>query len=505
MNRINKTNIGWTHLLDDPQRQAELETLGHTHISAQDMRNLFPDSPDPRLMIKFDTPEERPQVFKERGLSLWPLSHGEFAIVKSMTPYIAIDTSKIAALPIERMRTKSTVFAIQSIDGDRCSSETDLMRMLNDSGTIRNIHDAEAGEISFSQGRKYTQDEPMNVTFKTDCGPVELVSDRVRLESDAQHESNTMVTTMELKILKGRGFERITGVHARQVVFGHHSIQARLNTLGSDKQLDSYVLLAQKPNRKNPNWEIAVLRIDIDVNREEPWVVDWDRSYKLIHNRTTDTFAKTFARKKARKGLAHLERFAHNADARFPQWNRIDVILQVMTDLGKQGAADIIDDLSIRTAKMMRQGKTVRLTKNQMDDVSEVPLALLLEGFAPKDTWSERQENYLVNALNWMGMVEQYDANDKTLKPSARCLAMAHCAPSVQTQQLWNIMMSSPVMQAIAHEQPITMDMRKAEGLENESVFERRVSAAKPWIKTLRARMMRYGLDRFDLQDQVAA
>lgn len=309
------------------------------------------------------------------------------------------------------------------------------------------------------------------------------------MEADAVHESDFLVTMTEAKLLRGkRGFEIATSLHARQLAFPHTELQNILTDKDSPKEIESGALYAWKKDTKTP-WQFIWLPVVMTQGEYTKFEVCWERAMRYVLVEDKDKNMAPQGRRMVRNNLSLVDTSRPETTASFPQFNKFDVLEQIMCDMGKLGGRNIIDDLPTNTARKWRSGDFFALNKRQKGQVEPSDVNDLMDKFDYKFERQTRSRSYLINALDWLGMVEDYCPVTNTIVPSDLCIMLAYVDNDIRVQRLWNILMCSDVMQTIAKGEEPAEILREKEGLLNEETFKRRASTAKAWTKTLKAWM----------------
>lgn len=486
---MSKINTGWTHILSTYGLMADIEANGFTRVSTKDLNAWFPDV-DARLMVKFDRLEDRPAVFQEHGLSLWPERNGSFVLMKSEAPYIKIDPKKVNQIRVQYLNARDLGFDLKTLDFAKIKTESQALAVLKYSRIMNIIHSAKGDRVALTDGgRNRLTVSTMTVTFPTPKGRVSIPCAGVQMEPDAVHESDYMITATEAKIIRDKkGLDSLTSLHARQIAFPHSQLEGLVATQNSDKRVTTGILYAWKKDERNP-WDFVWLPIDVSLENTTTFTVAWDRAVRFVLVEHPVEKVNKYGTTQTRSDLALVETGRPESAAAFPQFNRLNVIEHIAYDLGRIGASRIIDDLPMRTYRQWHEGKTFTLSKRQESQVVTVDIDDMLAKFSHKLNWGPRNKAYLINDLKWLGLISDYDPATNHATPSTLCMMMASVDHDIRTQRLWNLMMSSPIIAALAKGTRITQDMRKAEGLENDATFNRRVQTARRWIKDVRSRM----------------
>lgn len=496
---MSKVNIGWTHIFATQGLLDEIKAKGYARITSAELNSWY-TAVDARNMVKFDTLESRPQIFKDNGLSIWPEANGNYVLMQSEDPYIKIDPRKIEKARVQYLNARDLGFDLKTLNFAVLSTEAQALAVLRYSRIMHHIHGASGDRIALTDGGRNRQNtKPMVLTFKTHKGPIALSCAGVQMEPDAIHESDYMVSATEAKILRTpKGFQSVTSLHARQIAFPHNELENIIAAQGSSKTVRTGILYAWKKNHRNP-WDFVWLPIAVNIGTTTTFDVAWEQAVRFVLVEHPQEGVNKYGTQKLRTDLTLVDEGRPETSAAFPQFNRFNVIEHIAYDLGRIGASAIIDELPVRTYRAWKEGKTPDLSKRQESQIIAVDIDDLIAKFSHKLKWGPRNKSYLINDLKWLGLISDYDPATNHATPSALCLMMASVDPDIRVQRFWNLLMSSPVMKAIAHGKPITMPMRRAEGLANDATFKRRASTAKTWINDVRGRMNMTPEVTFDL------
>lgn len=489
MSTSTKINTGWTKILTEKGLLAEIKEKGHATITSAQMNEWYP-AVNARLMSKFDTLESRPAIFKKHGLSLWPTDNGVFQILQSEDTYIKLDAKKATKVAKRCFNARDLGFELATLNIDNISTESQALAIMAHSGIMNAIHNASGHRVALTDGgRNRRQKAPIPVTLRTPKGAVTLDCEGVQMEPDAVHESDHMVTMTEAKLIRNkRGFAGITSLHARQMAFPHVQLESILDEQGCDKSIESAALYAWKKDKQTP-WQFLWIPVEMSLDGHTRFNVIWERALLYILVEDQNKEMAPAGRRVLRNDLAAVATDRPETNASFPQFNNFAVLDQIASDMGKLGGIDITDDLPQKTMRKWRRGEDFQLSKIQRKQIRPSDLNDLMRKFQFESEWEARNRAYLVNALKWLGLVEDYCPVTNTIVPSDLCVMLAYVDHDIRIQRLWNLMMSSPIMRAAAHGQPITMEMRIAEGLGSKSTYERRMQSARKWTQTVQAWM----------------
>lgn len=140
---------------------------------------------EPRILCKQDRREDRPEVFRSKGLFILPTKNGHYAILKG-DGYV--DIPPITSEPI-KYKSKLSFSLDTSAVGD---SEMQYLDKAYASSIIRTFMD-DSSLVLTIRGRKYTP------PFHFRVGEQELYAESVQTEVDAGYEGENDVVLIEAK------------------------------------------------------------------------------------------------------------------------------------------------------------------------------------------------------------------------------------------------------------------------------------------------------------------
>ena len=170
----------WDRVL--PHLETELATFGYAVLEASTLKRL--SGREPRLMAKHDFSAARPQVFRQRGLSMLPIRRdayliGEFDLYERFPD----EAGPLKSVPVPRH--------ICSIDFEQVTSESMALTAAYLSGMLEDFIGARL--VPTVSGRMSTQRLPIRV------GGRDVVVDRAQMEIDAGYESAEHLVLVEAK------------------------------------------------------------------------------------------------------------------------------------------------------------------------------------------------------------------------------------------------------------------------------------------------------------------
>lgn len=482
----------WSNILADARIQQDIAQQGYALLSAKQSRAIT-RGPDARLLFKQDTAESRPQCLKDQRLSVWPTDNGIVALVQGADVYLSLCPKKIKQVVREtRFIHDKMVTPLDSLPVASITSEHDLMLAITNARILSLVHNAREGFVASAGGGRHRlpQGQAFHTTLTTDKGTVPLVSSGVQFEIDALHESHDMITVAEAKLLHAeQDWDTYQTLHLRQLVFPTHWIAERMRAQWSTKRLETAVVLA-RPSAKAPgHWTIVWLPVLLGDNGALSASVHWERAqaFQIIQTELTKPTPLPAV------DLAKLPRprTIGKHSTTFPQWDRWNVVDCLAYALGSEGFRSIEHKISAYDRQQLRVGNWTKVQSTLKEGArTEVVFERIFAGLRAEHTWSDRQRDYLVHALMWLGLASGWDSKKGTLRPTPIAIALAQADHDVRTQILWNIVRSIPVAQAIlAGKTLATMpdEVLAAAGMEaRNSTAQRRMQSIRCWIRSFR-------------------
>ena len=170
----------WDRVL--PHLETELATFGYAVLEASTLKRL--SGREPRLMAKHDFSAARPQVFRQRGLSMLPLRRAAYLIGEfDLYERFPDEAGPLTSVPVPRH--------ICSIDFEQVTSESMALTVAHLSGMLEDFIGSHL--VPTVSGRMSTQRLPIRV------GGRDVVVDRAQMEIDAGYESAEHLVLVEAK------------------------------------------------------------------------------------------------------------------------------------------------------------------------------------------------------------------------------------------------------------------------------------------------------------------
>ncbi len=186
-NWISKNNKAWDELFEQFGILKEVEISGFFEITAEQIKL---SGREPRLMTKFDSSENLPDIFKKNNLAILPIKRGTYIIGKFQNyQYVELDSD----IDVE---TKYLPDFISTIDYANIPSEAISLNCAYISGMIEDI----VGEKVFPtiQGRMGTGEFEYKISLK-DNTLFDISVQNSQMEIDGSYESINKFVILEAK------------------------------------------------------------------------------------------------------------------------------------------------------------------------------------------------------------------------------------------------------------------------------------------------------------------
>jgi hypothetical protein len=177
------TNSAWRLLVSRLGIERHLQDKGVFHLTADRIKRMT--GREPRLMTKFDRRKSRPQILQDLGVTILPISNGEYALLKG-DGYCAIPApSQIEKYEAHNLAQFETIPWKQGVQ-----SESQAIDALFTASAIRSF----AGDKSLNLTiRGKLRSEPFSFTFLTASGPRRINTKGVQIEVDSGYEGESIL------------------------------------------------------------------------------------------------------------------------------------------------------------------------------------------------------------------------------------------------------------------------------------------------------------------------
>lgn len=186
--RIKSLNdIAWEKLFDKYDILKHIEETGAFQISAKQIKEVR----EPRLMVKFDHTINLPQLFADNGLSILPITRGDY-VISHFDAYHKFEPDNA---PITKV---SIPPYIQSLDGDNIPSEAIALNCAVAAGIISDfLGDEEI--VATVSGRMGSGSFNYNINNTKTMRPCTVVVNNSQIEIDAAYEGVCGLAVFEAK------------------------------------------------------------------------------------------------------------------------------------------------------------------------------------------------------------------------------------------------------------------------------------------------------------------
>ena len=171
------TDKGWVQLFRELNIPHLLDTQGYVLLTADEIKSI--SGREPRLMVKFDTREYRPDTLKKADCTILPVRNGQYVIVRG-DGYVRLpDVLTVRTFdsdPFERLQTLPRL----------CKSESQVIDVAAASGMLERFVD-EAGLMLTIRGR--LRSCPFGFTFHG-ASALKFQVNGVQVEVDAGYEGD---------------------------------------------------------------------------------------------------------------------------------------------------------------------------------------------------------------------------------------------------------------------------------------------------------------------------
>ena len=204
---MHKNEEAWQKIFDHFNLEESLMKQGFVHISANDLKEY--GNREPRLMAKLDTQEMRPKIFRDLGLTIFPVTNGEYIIFKDpkLKSYYNFN-SLLDKTPIEEYIPTRDMSNFQTLSNKEISSESQAI----DFAYLISLLKTFTGEDELFltiRGRSFSGSFDFTVPQYNHTVRV----DRVQIEVDAGYEGKDRIYIIEAKVGKRGNF------HVRQLYY----------------------------------------------------------------------------------------------------------------------------------------------------------------------------------------------------------------------------------------------------------------------------------------------
>ena len=207
--RHSQNDDAWQRVFDEPSLGllTAIEQTGLAYVSAEQLKAI--GRRDPRLMAKFDTSSERPDIFKQYELAIFPVENGRYMIFSDpkQTTYFHLQ-NELASLPPERFCSDCLLQRFHTYPANQHFSETQAIDFAYISNLLQTFVEDDALSLTL-RGRLRSGDFGMTLPD----GRAQVQVSGVQIEIDSGYESERAIYLIEAKIGKRDDF------HIRQLLY----------------------------------------------------------------------------------------------------------------------------------------------------------------------------------------------------------------------------------------------------------------------------------------------
>lgn len=187
--KSNKVDEAWDKIFSKYEIDKHLELDGTYNISANDIKEFR----EPRLMTKFDWSDSRPQLFKEKNLSILPDSRGTYVIGK-FKAYQNLGYQEIKPISVKKPDW------IRSFDEFPVTSESVALNLAQMTGMIDNVMGTvleEPNAVGTITGRLKSGKLDYNIDLENSKNSYNFKVDNSQVEIDAGFENLNNLAIIE--------------------------------------------------------------------------------------------------------------------------------------------------------------------------------------------------------------------------------------------------------------------------------------------------------------------
>jgi hypothetical protein len=270
---------------------------GHFDINAPQIKR-YGDHREPRLMTKVDFREHLPRIMADNGLSILAISNGSYRIART-DPFINV-TETIPS----RITTVTFPNDLLTLTPSGISSESNALDIAFVSGMLNQVFQEKTALTIRGRFRA-------TIPFEFSLNGVEYPVNGVQIEVDGGYEGEETINLVEAKIGSRNN------INVRQLLYPELYWRKRI---GAAKRIRTFIFYYQEP-----------------YFRFIPFVVDGAR---MIADHSNE-LAFTFQEQEERFDLYAIEARQRddlvNLDAPFPQADKFDKVLAMLTAIDSQG------------------------------------------------------------------------------------------------------------------------------------------------------------------------
>lgn len=197
---MSENDDAWQRFFDQTRTLHEIERDGFCYVTAEELKAY--GQREPRLMAKIDTMAERPRIFRDHQLAIFPTRNGQYVLFQDHDnkSYYRF-SEEIDHLPIQQFVTQADLLAYDSYPGPQRLNESQAIDFAYISGLLQ--HFTQDSHLALAiRGRSYTNAFQFQLPKSDHLVEVESV----QIEIDAGYESPTAIYLIEAKVGKRGDF-----------------------------------------------------------------------------------------------------------------------------------------------------------------------------------------------------------------------------------------------------------------------------------------------------------
>ncbi|MBR5194612.1 MAG: hypothetical protein IKW48_00565 [Akkermansia sp.] len=431
--KISKNDEAWEQLFNKHQILDKINSTGQYIIKAEEINTVR----EARLMTKIDHEYQLPKIFKDNGLSILPISRGEYIISKALT------FTKIQSSQDCKIKEVELPPFLESISPENITSEAIALNSAYAAGIISDFLGEDSTYPTLS-GRMGSGEFSFDIHSK-EKSIINIHVDRAQMEIDACYEGERWVCIIEAKNSFDDDFI------IRQLYYPYRALTARLKksirTVFFTYSNDIYHLREYKfdtPQNYNSISFVGEKRYRIKRKDEEI----------TINIESIQNLAKSILNQQEPEGIP------------FPQADNFERIIYLCEIIHRNNSRYTKSDLSINS------------------------------DFTLQDNFDPRQVDYYTNAAQYLGLISKNVCNKKisySLTPqgtdifnttdySKRQLQLIRCilehSSFRETLNLYLHKAEIPSIEEIVQ----IMKNRNLYKVSADSTYKRRAQTVKSWV-----------------------
>jgi hypothetical protein len=291
------SKTAWEKIFRELDILRHIGKVGYFDITAPQIKK-YGDHREPRLMTKVDFREHLPGIMAESGLSILAISNGSYRIART-DPFIDVAETLPSSITTIKFPSELLTLTPTSI-----SSESNALDIASVSGILDQVFREKT--ILTVRGRFRA-----TIPFDFSLNGVNYPVSGVQIEVDGGYEGERSINLVEAKIGSRNN------INVRQLLYPELYWRKRL---GTKKRIRTFIFYYQEP-----------------FFRFIPFVVDGDRMFADHSNELAFTFQDQDERFDLYSIKARERHDLVNLGAPFPQADKFDKVLAMLTAIDSQG------------------------------------------------------------------------------------------------------------------------------------------------------------------------